>query len=125
MPRLSLLPFTMLLELAVSVLVTLAFYMLFSILWEIPAPLRSLPGDLKSDVREVYTSCSALSLISFVDYFGTGRTLTGRGSTRHSFVVGHFIAAARDLASHLPPGHIGVISACQSLCGSLSVRADS
>ncbi|KAJ7463098.1 hypothetical protein B0H11DRAFT_1923036 [Mycena galericulata] len=40
----------MLLEFAVSVLATLAFYMLFSFHWEIPAPLRSLPGDLKDDI---------------------------------------------------------------------------
>ncbi|KAJ6579401.1 hypothetical protein B0H10DRAFT_2083317 [Mycena sp. CBHHK59/15] len=43
----------MLLELAVSVLATLAFYLLFSFLWEIPAPLRSLPGDLKDDIALV------------------------------------------------------------------------
>ncbi|KAJ7754197.1 hypothetical protein DFH07DRAFT_773847 [Mycena maculata] len=40
----------MLLELAVSVLTTLAFHMLFSFHWEIPVPLRSLPGDLKDDI---------------------------------------------------------------------------
>ncbi|KAJ6543164.1 hypothetical protein B0H19DRAFT_1172923 [Mycena capillaripes] len=40
----------MLLELAVSVLATLAFHLMFSFLWEIPVPLRSLPGDLKDDI---------------------------------------------------------------------------